>query len=153
MQFRLFRLCLRACILITPEICWVETINYINNRTQWIKIKRGKRYNLVDINRWIDIDPPRWVCLYRFEPKRLNNSVRRHPTQHVLPTSTWSRDLGVVRASFGLAILWSRVRAQVDHPLTEIRASIVCTEKRACRWTLRRLQFTPKYRFEPKRFN
>ena len=141
-------LCLRAYILITPESCWVETINKENNRTQSKKNRRGKCCNLVDI-----IDSPRWVCLYLFEPKRLNNSVRRHPTQHVLPTSTWSRDLGVARASFGLAILWSRVQAQADHPLIEIWASIVYTEKRACRWTLRRLQFTPKYRFEPKRFN
>ena len=146
-------LCLRACKLITPESCWVVTINKKNNRTQSIKIKRGKCCNLVDINRWMDIDSPRWVCLYRFEPKRLNNSVRRHPTQHVLPTSTWSCDLGVVRASLGLAIPWSRVRAPADHPLIEIWASIVCTQKRACRWTFRRLQFTQKYRFEPKRFN
>ena len=82
-------LCLRAYILITPESCWVETINKENNRTQSKKNRRGKCCNLVDI-----IDSPRWVCLYLFEPKRLNNSVRRHPTQHVLPTSTWSRDLG-----------------------------------------------------------
>ena len=82
-------LCLRAYILITPESCWVETINKENNPTQSKKNRRGKCCNLVDI-----IDSPRWVCLYLFEPKRLNNSVRRHPTQHVLPTSTWSRDLG-----------------------------------------------------------
>ena len=82
-------ICLRAYILITPESCWVETINKENNRTQSKKNRRGKCCNLVDI-----IDSPRWVCLYLFEPKRLNNSVRRYPTQHVLPTSTWSRDLG-----------------------------------------------------------
>ena len=99
-----------SCYWVKCAISFIPSIAiYVSERTYWSlpkvvelkrstrkttehnrkKNRRGKCCNLVDI-----IDSPRWVCLYLFEPKRLNNSVRRHPTQHVLPTSTWSRDLG-----------------------------------------------------------
>jgi len=151
-------LCLRACILITTESCWVETINYKNNRTQSIKIKRGKCCNLVDINRWMDIDSPRWVCLYRFEPKRLNNSVRRHPTQHVLPTSTWSRDLGDSIAEWSALPLDSQsCDPEFEHGHITL---LLKSEHRS--FAPRRghadehyggYNSHQKYRFEPKRFN